>query len=190
MSTEYNVGGVNEPKTEKIFVKLLNRFRDEYFKGNSPYDITREHLPAIQGVLRNILYKYNRPIGIVETGMGMAFGKFTMGVCTVYIEPDYRNQCLAKNFYTFIEQMAIREDALFNMQIEESSLKENMDKFIQLGFTHAYHIEEFDNGMEYNEKTYALFKEQHGIKELIPLQEIFKTGIFNSMKTVFNYANS
>ena len=192
MNTEYNVGGIHDTKAEKIFVKLLNKFRDEYFKGNSPYDITREHLPLIQGVLRNILYKYNRPIGIVETGMGIAFGKVTMGVCTVYIEPEYRNQGLAKNFYTFIEQMALHEDAdaLFNIQIEESSLKENMEKFIQLGFTHAYHIAEFDNGMEYKEKTYALFKQQHGIKQLIPIEKIFKTEILDSIKTVFNYANT
>ena len=172
MATEYNIGGTAHRKDQKVFCKLLNKFRDEYFDGNSPYDVTLQHLPLIKGVIRNVLYKYNRPIGVVETGMGMAFGETTMGVCTVYIEPNFRSKGLAQMAYAFVEKQANLTDSLFNIQIEESSLKKNINKFIELGFTHAYHIAEFDNGMEYNEKTFALFKDQHNIDQLTPIQEV------------------
>lgn len=168
----YNVGVVADRKEKRMFCRLLNKFRNEYFKGESPFDVDTRYLDMTQGVVRSILYKHKTPLGVIESCCGVAFGKKTLGVGTVYIKPAYRNQGLAIQSYDFVEKMANKMDCLFNLQIEESSLKSNKQKFIDMGYTHAYHIAEFDNGMDYKEKTFALFKGNHDINELQPIMEV------------------
>jgi len=145
------------------FLNMLNAFRDEYFKGNSPYDVSLEEIKAMgkkQGVFRNMFYWEDELIAISESCLGSCHGKTTIGVGTVYVKPSWRGQGIASNIYDFVENTLTKNvpECAFNLQIECDELKANIGKFIALGFTHAFMIEKFTNGMKYQQPTFALFK--------------------------------
>lgn len=169
--SDYTMVHVSDRKSKKAFCRMLNDFRNEYFRGESPFDVTPQYLDSVSGVVRSILFKDKRPVAILESCFGTAFGKKTLGVGTVYVKPSFRNLGVAVEIYDFVESMAKEMDMIFNIQIEESSLKANLQKFINMGFTHAHHIREFSNNVDYKEKTFALFKNNHGISALDPIRE-------------------
>ena len=172
-------GNVSFPRTTKdkvLYCKMLNAFRNEYFKGNSPFDITPMYLDMIgaeQGIHRNMFYWDDELIAISETACGQAFGKPTLGVATVYVKPNWRGKGIANSIYHFVENQLMKgiPDCVFNLQIEEDELIANYKKFEALGFTHAYHIAEFSNGLDYQQKTYAVMKGKH-FDSAIPLKEV------------------
>ena len=88
------------------FCKMLNAFRDEYFNGNSPFDVTVEGLDMLsaeQGIHRNMFYWDDELIAISETGAGVTHGKPTLGVATVYVKPSWRGKGIANSIYGFVE---------------------------------------------------------------------------------------
>lgn len=158
------------------FCKMLNAFRDEYFKGNSPFDVTPQYLDMVgvdQGIHRNMFYWNDELIAISECGAGIGFGKPTLGVATVYVKPSWRGKGIANRIYNYVETDLMKgiADCVFNLQIEEEELVANYKKFEALGFTHAYHIAEFSNGLDYQQKTYAVMKGKH-FDCAIPLNEV------------------
>ena len=158
------------------FCKMLNAFRDEYFKGNSPFDVTPQYLDMVgvdHGIHRNMFYWNDELIAISECGAGMAFGKPTVGVATVYVKPSWRGKGIANRIYHYVETDLMKgiPDCVFNIQIEEEELIANYKKFEALGFTHAYHIAEFSNGLDYQQKTYAVMKGKH-FDSALPLKEV------------------
>ena len=158
-----NVAFIRTLGDKIAFCKMLNAFRDEYFKGNSPFDVTPQYLDMVdadQGIHRNMFYWNDELIAIAECSSGIAFGKPTLGVATVYVKPSWRGKGIANRIYNFVETKLCGElpDCIFNLQIEEEELVANSKKFIELGFTHAHHIAEFTNGMDYQQKTYAVIK--------------------------------
>jgi hypothetical protein len=150
--------------TDKVdFCTMLNAFRDEYFDGNSPFDVTPQYIDMMgheQGIHRCMFFWDDELIAISECGTGVCYGKPTLGVATVYVKPSWRGKGIANSIYTYTETelMAGIPDCIFNLQIEEKELIANSNKFMKLGFTHAFHIEGFDNGLEYQQKTYAVMK--------------------------------
>ena len=168
----YNISNLTDRKSKRLFCRMLNSFRNEYFKGNSPFDIEVAHLDMYEGVVRHILFSNKTPVGIVECCWGSAFGKVTLGIGTVYIKPKYRGLNIAHDLYNYFENIAHDADALFNIQIEKSSFDANRQKFIAMGFTHYEEIKEFSNGADYKEPTYALFRGHNGINQLQPIMQV------------------
>ena len=120
------------------FCKMLNAFRDEYFNGNSPFDVTVEGLDMLsaeQGIHRNMFYWDDELIAISETGAGVTHGKPTLGVATVYVKPSWRGKGIANSIYGFVENQLMKgiPDCIFYLQIEEEELVSNRNKFKALG---------------------------------------------------------
>lgn len=182
-----NVTGMNVafPRTmgDKLaFCKMLNAFRDEYFKGQSPYDITPMHLDILgaeEGIHRNMFYWNDELIAISETGAGVTHGMPTLGIATVYVKPSWRGKGIASSIYSFVENQLMKNipNCMFYLQIEENELVANRQKFLNLGFTHAYVIPEFANGQEYKQTTYAVTKGAH-IDDSIPLNSFCDADIW------------
>lgn len=154
---------INNNNVRKDYLKLLNAFRSEYFNGASPFKITDAQLMTNkqEGIIPCIFYHYNRAIAIVELTTGHNYGQPALAISTVYVIPKYRGRNISQEIYSAIEQLAENMDMQFCIHVEESSVVNNLDKFLKLGFTCYDVINEFCNNRDYKETTYVLFKKQY-----------------------------
>ena len=155
---------------KREFVRLLNDFRKEYFKGEQSYDMTEAmlDLPAYERVIRMGYKHKGKTIAIAEICLGVAYGKPTFSVGTIFVKSFLRNNGIARVIYDQLEETAadINPELMFSIDVEQSNFEKYKQKFIDMGFTHYHILPEFDNGVAYKEPTYALFRDHHGIKSL------------------------
>jgi GNAT superfamily N-acetyltransferase len=161
---------LTDRKDKRLFCRLINKFRDEYYKNESPFDITPRLLDLMTDPIRQIYYSDKTPIAICEMTSGQGFGKTTLSVATVYVKPSYRGQGIANIIYRDSERIAKELDQVFYIQIEESSLNSNKQKFLNMGFTHFMPLivttssKDYEAG--YKEKAFALFTQNYENRHL------------------------
>lgn len=175
--TGFNVSFPRTKGDNIAFCKMLNEFRDEYFDGNSPYDVTPAMLKSLsveQGVHRNMFWFNDELIAIIEVGSGFADGCPSLGISTIYIKPSWRGKGISNTIYDYVENQLMNglDDTVFYLQIEEPQLAKSRDSFIKLGFTHAREIPGFDNGAEYLHKTFAVCKGNAQWKNAVHIDSI------------------
>lgn len=148
------------------YLKLLNEFRQEYFlktdKKSSVELVNKEHFKESRqrGIISVLVYNHHRPVAVLELSNGNTYGNRTIGISTIYVIPKYRGQGLAASHYDFAERLAEQMNVWFCIQVEQSSLYANRDKFIQLGF-YWYMPQEFAGELKYEEQTYLLYRQPY-----------------------------
>ena len=158
---------------KRDWIRMINAFKEDYFTGRPGWNpITPRTLDwAIdneKGLFNWMLYKNGICLAIAEVACGSIAQHRTMAVATVYVKPNYRGSGIAALLYDEIERMAKQLDCWFNLHIEQDSLDQNRDKFIEMGFVTYEPIREFTNGRRYGQQTFALFKDYH-LKRMRPL---------------------
>ena len=155
----------SDRQSRRDFVKLMRKFRQEYFTGDKnygPYDM--EHVGCNNTTCFNI-YKHTTIIGILEFTAGQLGNKHTLDLGTIYIVPKYRNNGLSKDIYNLMQHVCDGIDVIYNTHIEDKNFIGNEKKFMQLGFTH--YIKTKHTG--YVGDTYCLFRKPY-FKLLMPIK--------------------
>ena len=147
------------------FVKLMNKFRDEYHDGTQgPYDM--DIFCNAKNITCFNIYKHNTIIGILEFCVGQLGDKQTFDLGTIYIVPKYRKLGLSKEIYELLQKICDDLDVVYNTHIEDTKFLGNEKKFMKLGFTH--YITTKHKG--YVGTTYCLFRKPY-FKLLLPIKE-------------------
>jgi hypothetical protein len=165
----------------KKYLKLMNEFRIEYFNKPNVPKITESDFAKNKQyrIIPFMLLNGTTPLGIAEITCGNIFNKKRLDISTVYVIPEYRKQRLSETIYNNIESLAHSSDACFGIQIEQSSLLKNIDKFQKLGFVCYDTITEWTTDHCYNEKTYVLFRKNY----LKRLKALKKENFYKELKT-------
>jgi len=165
---------------KRDWIRMINKFKKDYFKNRPGWnpltmDMVNWALEHEKGLASWLVYKGDECVAIAETALGSLATHRTMGVATIYVKPQHRGQGLAKALYDEIERVAIEMDCWFNIHIEQESLDNNRDKFIEMGYVTYEPIRTFTNGRVYQQKTFTLFRDYH-LKRMKPLGN-YKAGM-------------
>lgn len=162
----------SDRKDRRDFVKLMNCFKNNYFDNNPPYlfdnDMFMHVLSTRKDITHGLISKHNENIGMFEFVIGTMGNLRLMSLSTIYLQPKHRHKGISIEFYERCHNMFEQEGLVFCMHIEESKFLGKEQKFIDMGFTSYYVINEFDGPSKYKEKTYVLFRKPY-LKIMLPI---------------------
>lgn len=169
MQTEYNMVILQYEPTrrhKRDWLRMINKFRSEYFGDQNWRPITQEQVnreisSEEKKIWNYMLYQGRQCVAIAEVTTGWIAGQRLLSIATLYVKSTHRSQGLAMAMYDEVEQMAQHVNAWFTIQVEQTALEHNRDKFMEMGFVTYDPIEKFSNGRGYREQTYLLFKGYH-----------------------------
>ena len=150
-------------KDNRLALRLMNKFRNEYFEGNPPFEMTWDFYKDLMrsGGVEPWLYMNGKNvIAYLDLAPGITRGVPSISIATIYIVPRYRKNNISNSIYNAVEQLAKSYGGLFNIQVEERFFLNNEQKYRDLGFMY-YEVNGETNSIgEYKDKTYLLFKQQ------------------------------
>ena len=155
---------------KRMFLKLINKFRGEYFSSADDMGMEDVNHALDNHVVCMLITVDNKFIGMVEATPGRVNNQKILNIATIFVDKRYRGNGIANVVYSHIDNLLPEVDIA--LQIEESKYFENVNQFANMGFTHywAGELENTQDHRKYNEKTFVLYYKEYE-KGLQPILE-------------------
>ena len=155
---------------KRMFLKLINKFRGEYFSGADHMAMEDVNHALDNQVVCMLITVDNKFIGMVEATPGSVNNQKILNIATIFVDKRYRGNGIANVVYRRLNNLLPELDIA--LQIEESKYFENVNQFANMGFTHywAGELENTQDHRKYDEKTFVLYHKEYA-KGLQPILE-------------------
>ena len=152
---------------KRMYLKLINKFRAEYFSSAPEMRLEDVNHALDNKVLCMLITVDNKFIGMVEATPGSVNNQKILNIATIFVDKRYRGNGIANFVYSQLDNLL--PDIDIALQIEESKYRENVNQFANMGFTHYWAGEmNSQDHRKYDEKTFVLYHKQYA-KGLQPI---------------------
>ena len=155
---------------KRMFLKLINKFRAEYFTDADPMGMEDVNHALDNKVLCMFITVDKKCIGMVEATPGSVNDQKLLNIATIFVDKRYRGNGIANVVYSHLDNLLPEVDIA--LQIEESKYHVNVNQFANMGFTHywAGELPNVQDHRKYDEKTFVLYQKEYE-KGLQPILE-------------------
>ena len=168
---------LTDRKHQKDWRRLMSEFKREYLASDEkaenfkqiPLDWLWNHLKD-KRITPITVYNHHVAVACGEITWGSMYGHRCMSLATIYVKPTHRNRGIAQEVYTALQADADRHDDLFAIQVEQSTVKEQWQMFVNQGFTSMACITRYGTIHRYQEPCWLLFR-KHKLKRMLAIKQ-------------------